>query len=248
MRIALLTIVFALVASAQDTATFAVSSVKPSARVVGPDYNNRFVFEPGALSARNATLRRLIAEAYAVQVRQVVGPAWLDQNEYDLDAKAGGPATRAQLRAMLPPLLTERFGVKQHRETRKLKVYVLVVDKGGPKIQPVEAGKGDADPAWPRFHGELNRFADLLAVQLTMSMPDDPTRPGLAAATPATVLDRTNLSGVYEFDADIRPDGSDVLTLWQRKLKEKLGLRLDSTTADVPVLVVDDAAKVPAAN
>jgi uncharacterized protein (TIGR03435 family) len=233
---------------AQDAgSTFAVSSVKPSASLVGPDYNNRFVFEPGALSARNATLRRLIAEAYGLQVRQVAGPAWLDRNEYDLDAKAGSPATPAQLRAMLPSLLAERFGLEQHRETRKLKVYELVVDKGGPKIQPVEGGAVNA-ATWPRFHGELSRFADLLAVQLTISLPDDATRPGLAAATPAEVLDRTNLSGVYEFEVDIRPDGSDTFTLWQRQLREKLGLRLVSATADVPILVVDRAAQVPAAN
>jgi uncharacterized protein (TIGR03435 family) len=230
---------------AQDIPSFAVASVKPSARTVGPDYNNRFAFEPGAIAARNATLRRLIAEAYGLQLRQVVGPAWLDQNEYDLDAKAGRPAGPAQLRAMLPALLAERFGLKQHRETRKLKVYELVVDKGGPKIQPVESN-GATD--WPRFHGELNRFADLLAVQLAIATPSDPTRPGLATATPLPVLDRTNLPGVYEFDVDVRPDGSDMLTLWQRKLKEKLGLRLDSATADVPVLVVDEASKVPAAN
>jgi uncharacterized protein (TIGR03435 family) len=228
--------------------TFAVASVKPSAHPVGPDYNNRFVFEPGAIAARNATLRRLIAEAYGLQVRQVVGPAWLDQNEYDLDAKADGPATPAELRAMLPALLAERFALKQHRETRKLKVYELVVDKGGPKVQPLEESAANAVAEWPRFHGELKRFADLLAVQLTISTPADPTSPALATAAPASVLDRTNLPGVYEFNVDVRPDGSDMLTLWQRVLKEKLGLRLDSTTADVPVLVVDDAVKVPAAN
>jgi len=151
---------------------------------------------------------------------------------------------------MLPALLAERFALKQHREARKLKVYELVVDKGGPKIQPLEGDAANTVAAWPRFHGELRRFADLLAVQLSIlgASSDDPASPNRATAAPAPVLDRTNLSGIYEFDADIRPDGSDVFTLWQRKLKEKLGLRLDSTTADVPVLVVDDAAKVPTAN
>jgi uncharacterized protein (TIGR03435 family) len=248
MRLATLFLLASAVWAQDAATTFAVASVKPSASLVGPDYNNRLIFEPGALSARNATLRRLIAEAYGLQLRQVVGPAWLDRNEYDLDAKAGSPATPAQLRAMLAALLAERFGLDQHRETRKLKVYELVVDKGGPKIQPVEAGAANAAATWPRFHRELSRFADLLAVQLTVSLPDDPTRPGLAAATPAQVLDRTNLSDVYEFDVDVRPDGSDLFTLWQRRLREELGLRLVSTTADVPVLVVDRAAQVPAAN
>jgi uncharacterized protein (TIGR03435 family) len=70
--------------------TFDVASVKPSQRHVGPDYNNQLALSPSGVTARNATLRLLVSQAYRLQVRQVLGPSWLDENEYDIEARAGG--------------------------------------------------------------------------------------------------------------------------------------------------------------
>ena len=84
---------------------FDVASVKPSQHIVGPDYNNQLTYSPDGLTARNVTLKRLIAEAYGLQLSQVSGPNWLDQNEYDIGAKAGGVGTREQMAPMLRSLL-----------------------------------------------------------------------------------------------------------------------------------------------
>lgn len=92
--------------------TFEVASVKPSEHPVGPDYNNQLRVSPSGFSARNTTLRRLISEAYRVQLLQVVGPAWLDQNEYDVEARFNGPAAADTLRPMLRALLADRFHLK----------------------------------------------------------------------------------------------------------------------------------------
>ena len=41
------------------------------------------------------------------------------------------------------------------------------------------------------------------------------------------MLDRTGLEGVYDFAVDIKPEpGSDMFILWQRYLREKMGLRI----------------------
>jgi uncharacterized protein (TIGR03435 family) len=62
-------------------------------------------------------------------------------------------------------------------------------------------------------------------------------------------LDKTGLPGIYDFGVDIRPEpGSDMFTLWQRVLKDQMGLRLESRRGDVDVLVVDGAERVPTAN
>ena len=45
---------------------------------------------------------------------------------FDLDARAGSNATNEQAVLMLRALLTERFGLKAHPETRQLPVYSLV--------------------------------------------------------------------------------------------------------------------------
>jgi uncharacterized protein (TIGR03435 family) len=245
MRIALFAGTLALMCGAAfGQAAFETASVKASGSVVGPDANNRLVYAPGAFSARNATLRRLIAEGWHLQLRQVIGPGWLDRNEYDVDAKAAGPVTKEQVAAMLRALLAERFSLKQHPETRELRMYELVVDKGGPKIQPVRAGDTPG-----RFRGEMRQLADILAIQLTIAIPDDPTRPGVAGGTPVPVLDKTGLAGVYDFDVDIRPEpGADMFALWQRVLQERMGLRIVGRRGAVEVVVVDSASQAPTVN
>jgi hypothetical protein len=51
------------VAQRPDTTEFDIASVKFSEHQAGPDYNNQLAFSPAGLTARNVTLRRLVAEA-----------------------------------------------------------------------------------------------------------------------------------------------------------------------------------------
>ena len=228
---------------------FELASVKLSQKPVGPDSNNRLTYERAGVKFRNATLRCLVAEAYGLQLNQVLGPSWLDQREYDIEAKADGPTAKEQLRLMLRTLLTERFKLVQHRETKELRAYELVIDKAGLKIQSIEDGEVPGTTAGHRFRGDFRRLADLLAVQLTIYVSDDPTRPGRASGPPPPVLDKTGLPGTYEFGLDINPEpGSDTFAVWQRFLKDKVGLRIDSRKGPVDVLVVDGAERVPIAN
>ncbi len=74
--------------TATQKMSFDVASVKASQRLVGPDYNNQLTFLPRGITGRNVTLRKLAAAAYHLQLNQIVGQSWLDQNEYDLQAQA----------------------------------------------------------------------------------------------------------------------------------------------------------------
>jgi uncharacterized protein (TIGR03435 family) len=231
--------------------SFDVVSVKPSSNLVGPDYNNQLTFSPSGITGKNVTLKRLIAEAYHLQLNQVSGPNWLDRNEYEIEAKSERSVGRDQLVLMLQPLLAERFNLKQHRETRSMKVYQLVTGKAGPKIRPVKDGDLSKPAGGFHFHGDLRQFADLLAVQLSIpeSADPDPTRPQIAAGPPIPVMDKTGLAGTYDFSVDLKPEiGTSVFTVWQRVLQEQLGLRMESNKGNVPVIVVDSALQVPTAN
>jgi uncharacterized protein (TIGR03435 family) len=42
--------------------------------------------------------------------------------------------------------------------------------------------------------------------------------------------------------------GTDGFTGWKRVLEDQLGLKIASQRADVPMIVVEDAAKIPVAN
>jgi uncharacterized protein (TIGR03435 family) len=236
-------------AQIEDAAAFDIASAKLSEHQVGPDYNNQLVFSPAGLSARNATLRRLVSEAYGVQLRQVIGPNWLDQNEYDIEARAGHSVAREELDRMLRTLLAQRFDLKQHGETREMRVYELVVDRAGPKIQTMNDGGTPKNGGGLRFRGEMHQFADFLSVQLSIPVSDNPSQPAIAGGPMVAVIDKTGLTGTYDFSVDIAPElGSDMLTVWQRALPERLGLRLEARRGQLRVIVIDSAARTPTAN
>lgn len=192
MRTGLAFVAFSVVAFAQP-ATFEVASVKANLRPVGPDYNNQITISPSQLIGRNVTLRRMVAEARGVQMNQVVGPRWLDENEYEIEARAGTEVSRGLLRSMLLALLAERFHLREHAEQSTRRAYELIVDKGGPKTDLTKGGGPATSNGGFPFHGGMRELADLIAAQLTISAPTDPTRPGMAGGPPPIVLDKTDL-------------------------------------------------------
>lgn len=224
---------------------FEVASLKPSPRAAGKDARGEVVFAPNGLRARNVSLAALICAAWSVEPSQVSGPGWLDLDEFDLDARSAAPVPADRSRLMLRALLAERFRLVLRRETKEISAFTLVIDKGGPKLQP----RSDAAPPPGRrgFHGDMRQFANLLSVQLSIPATNDPTRPAVAAGPPVPVVDRTGLPGVYDFDFEFKPDGSDPLTLWQRILRDQLGLRLDRRKIEAVLLVVEHADRTPAA-
>ena len=229
--------------------SFEVASVRSSAREVGPDYNNKINQSPGEFSARNATLQRLIAEAWQCQLKQVIGPPWLDRNEYDIQARLPEGTDTSHEPAMLRGLLADRFGLKTHKETRHQQAYVLMVADGGPKIHPAREGDPVHSGQGMSFRGTMREFADLLAVQFSMPAPADPRTPVKAGGPARLVLDNTGLQGIYDFSVDVRPEmGTDAFTQWKRVLAEQFGLKIESRQAEVPVVVVDEADKTPTEN
>lgn len=250
-RPALLLFALGTIACAQTPATpsFEVASVRPSDHEVGPDYNNQITYAPSSFTGHNVTLKRLIAEAWHCQLDQVAGPPWLDHNEYDITARMPEGATHEQISLMLRSLLADRFRLKQHMDTRQMRVYELETAKGGPKIHPVDAGSAAPAGSGLHFRGDMREFADLLAIQFSMPAPGDPGTPVKAGGTRTPVLDKTGMQGTYEFSADIRPEmGTDMFSGWKRVLEDQLGLTIESRKDSVAVLVVDGAAKAPAAN
>jgi len=234
---------------------FAVASLKPSQNIVGRDARGRFVTGPDRLSARNVSLKDLIVEAYHVQPYQVSGgPRWLDSDEFDVDAKADGSVSKEELRRMLQTLVTGRFQLSLHRETRDTRMYALIVDKQGPRIQPAKeeenSSGGSANAGPSHFHGDLQQLANLISIQLTIPpLSDDPTRPSVASGAPIPVVDQTGLQGIYDIHVEIRPEaGGDMFTLWQRVLEDQLGLKLESRRGPAEFLVIDRAQRMPAAN
>lgn len=230
--------------------SFEVASVRPSQHEIGPDYNNQISVSGDRYVGKNVTLKRLVAEAWQCQMNQVTGPLWIERNEYDVEARVPPGAERQKIALMLRSLLAERFHLKEHSETREMRVYELTVGKNGSKIQAQKPGAGDdAAGSGFHFHGNMRQFADLLAVQFSIPAASDPNTPVRAGGTMIPVLDKTGLQGTYDFSVDQRPEpGTDAFTGWKRTLEDQLGLEIESRKGEVPFIVVDDAEKMPSAN
>jgi len=228
---------------------FDVASVRQCQHTVGPDYNNQLTYSPNGLTARNVTLQRLVAEAYGLRLTQVSGPGWLDQNEYDIDARTAGANTREQMAGMLRSLLAGRFNLVEHSEVREMRVYELIVDKSGPKIHPLKDGESSTIQSGFHFHGDMREFADLLTVQFSIPAANNPSEPARAGGPQIPVVNKTGLAGTFDFSVDMRPElGTDAFTLWQRALQSQLGLSIESRKESLAILVVDSAAKIPTEN
>jgi uncharacterized protein (TIGR03435 family) len=104
---------------------------------------------PGGLFVTsNTSLRLLITWAYDIGDERLTGaPGWLDSARFDVVAKASDPnLVRGQLQLMVQTLLAERFKLRIHRERKELPMYILELDRGGPKVHVLDAGAGWLPP------------------------------------------------------------------------------------------------------
>ena len=232
--------------------TFEVASVKQS-RSDSSSSGSGFTRDPNGgyvgFAATNSSLQQCIKWAYAVEAYQISGPAWLDQDRYDIVAKASTSVSGKQIKLMLRALLKERFDLKLHTETRQLAVYALVVGRNAPKLHEVKAGPG-----------RITEGRGLLSAQKT-------TMPQLAEALSQVmgrpVLDATELRGSFDFTLKWTADdnqlasgpgesqfpnpGTSGPSIFSA-IQQQLGLKLQARRSGVDILIVDEAQKVPTEN
>ncbi|HXE06373.1 MAG TPA: TIGR03435 family protein [Acidobacteriaceae bacterium] len=244
---------------------FDVISVKPDSR---GGSGIRSGFTPDGVSVTNAPLHLLLTQAYGVSDDQLIGePSWSRTDRFDIQAKvaqADVPKLKAlnfdQRRIQAQQILTERFGLRLHHETRDLPEYILVVAKGGPKLA---AASQNSDRPMPpgdtgSFRMSTNPAGHTLQAQ---GAPLEGLLPLLCNETGRTVIDKTGLSGHYDFTLTwAPPSGGDAAGVAQpatssgdagpalfTALEEQLGLKLESTKGPVDVLVIDHVER-PAEN
>jgi bla regulator protein blaR1 len=246
---------------------FEVASVKRTAKNCGPGSPCpvMIMYQPGGgLRVAGVPLKVLIGFAYDVRDFQISGgPAWIDTDRFDINAKADSrddadnlPADPSQLsdqqritrtertRERVRNLLADRFQLIIRRETKERQVYALVVAKGGPKLQESKEG---------------NRLMRMGRGMVS----GQGVEPGFLASTLSgqlgrPVIDKTGLTGRYDIDLRWTPDpgqgaegpfgplpgvpdpnGPSIFTA----LTEQLGLRLESAKGPAEVLVIDRLEK-----
>jgi uncharacterized protein (TIGR03435 family) len=221
---------------------FEVVSVKPTPkeRLNRPEdlqgKNNRLVTGGFPVSF-------LIGWSYQIHHAKIVGlPAWATdwESAYDIEARAAASVSQGQCRLLARTLLSDRFALVAHRETRKSKGYTLVtLDHGARLAKLVAAGEfvariNDQILADGPDEGGLSmsRLAEMLG--------------GHPALGFVPVIDRTGLPGRYGFRLTFSArDGDDRSSIFTA-LRDQLGLKLQPTELPVEFLIIDRIEKADA--
>ena len=215
-----------------------------------------YTYPGGRVAFRGCTLQYLIEQAFNFQAFQVSGgPAWMQDERYDIDAKppASSKSSKSippypkappneEQRQMLQSVLVERFQLRYHRETREGPVYLLV--KGNKALKLVDSKDKNAYPWAGGIRGGMI-VGDGLA-GINESMEDLAKR--LSRYLGGPVLDRTGLSGSFDFRSEYSSDDElpDVITMILASVRD-IGLKLEASKGPVDGIVIEHAEK-PSAN
>ena len=234
----------------------------------------------------------LLRQALQKPDYQIVGaPDWMDTDRYSIIAKPPEGVPPTAISVLLTNLLKDRFQLATHLETREQPVFHLVMARSdgrlGPNIKPTSpecqatitekaaaakasVGRGGAPPVIPTLPGPddpvpcgffripVGRVAasGFAIAQLTPTLADLTGRP---------VIDKTGVTGLYDFtlkyapelvrvagpfgllsprrpvapDTPADPDTPDLFTAVQ----EQLGLKLESARGLVEMVVIDNIEK-----
>ena len=228
---------------------FEVASVRPHVSgSPGSTGSTGIQEDAGQIQIENLSLRTLIAISFNLKGQeQLVGPGWLSGVTFDIVAKPPAGYKREPLQYLLRNLLTERFKLTVHHETRPISAFALVVAKGGSKLH---------ESAGPRTY-HTGRQGLIEGNQWSMTELAD----ALAGLLGDPVANQTGLRAIYDLKLEWTPDaalgspnsanteaaaepGPSLFTA----LQEQLGLRLESKKVAAEVVVVDHMERAPSEN
>ena len=186
--------------------SFDVISVKPAKAGGGPGMGMAMGVRitPDGFTASNLPAHFLLMQGFKVNDNQIFGePGWLKNERWDIEAKVAGEdvATLSKLtfdqrQSMFQQVLTDRFALKLHHETREMPVYALVVAKGGSKLteskpDPNAPGGATTGPGRRMMMGRGRLDGQATTIDFLVS--------ALSGQAGRTIIDKTGLTGRYDF-------------------------------------------------
>jgi bla regulator protein BlaR1 len=230
------------------------------------------------ITTTNFTLHGLIRSAYGLGDDQISGgPSWINSERYDIEAKIDksvaedlqklSPDQRVlERKRMLQALLTDRFKLTLHRESKELPVYELTIANSGSKLQEAKPGdtysNGLKGPGGRPLGAGIILFTQESGQEVAQAVPIATLVMILSKKLGnRIVVDKTGLTGKYDFTlrwpsvesqpATGGPQGIDSpessASPIFKAIQDQLGLRLVPQRDPVEVLVIDHAEQ-PAQN
>jgi uncharacterized protein (TIGR03435 family) len=183
-------------------------------------------------------------------------PDWVISTRFTIEARAAGNSTKDQFRLMMQSFLAERFHLAVHYETHEIPVYALSLVSPGksgaqlhrhtdnPPCNPAEF-EPTQNPCGNAYMGPVSATGHRLlqSRNIPMALFADYLFTISSGAVDRLVIDRTGLSGGFDFTLDFLPDDplhSDPQgPTFVDALHEQLGLKLQPAKAPVQILRID---------
>lgn len=159
---------------------------------------------------------------------------------------------------MLQKLLADRFHLVVHREEKVMKVYAIVIAKGGHKLK---GAQGPGDPVCIPSIGQDNVYHrechNMTMAELAEQLPS--YAPRFFDGRP--MVDSTGLNGAWDFRLDWTPLSGGLAGLQAapgaefdsgttifRTMEKNLGLKLEQREQPMTIIVIDQVDRVPTEN
>jgi len=232
--------------------------------------------DPGHVAWGQVVLRTLVAYAWRVKDFDVSGPRWIDNPYWTVTASYPPNTTEDQFREMVKNLLTDRFHLKAHAETKGVTGLELTVPPRGLKISPttdsdfaiVAPGARPidkdgfpllrSDTAFATVTTDTDDAIRMTFRQVTMSFLAGRLNDvavgrtaGLQARSGSAIfVDKTGLTDKFNFHLEVsgNADVGASITSISQAVEKQLGLRLHVTKTSVDRFVVDHVDPVPTPN
>jgi uncharacterized protein (TIGR03435 family) len=173
------------------------------------------------------TLKVAIATAYDVPAARVIGPPWLGETRYSINAVLGIDQAD-NFRPLLQHELQQRLGLETHVDVRPFEVFVLTAGDS-PRL---ERSAGSGPSTWISKHDVRMRGVTMLDVASALQ--------GILGRP---VIDETAIRGTYDMEFGW---GEDRVRSVTATLRDRFGLRLSPGTRDMDALIVDRIRRDPA--
>jgi uncharacterized protein (TIGR03435 family) len=233
---------------------FEVTTIRPNR---SGDAQGGAFFEPGRFVAKNATVKMLIAYAYAVKDFQISGgPSWMDSERFDITAKEDESVSvdrqklpwkqyREQLDLMVQAMLADRFHLRVVHQPKEASILALVKAPSGSKLVRSTRNSYEAD-----FRGHRGQ---LIATGVSLAQLAD-VLSWMPEVGSRKVVDQTGIEGTFDLTLRwsweqspeaggapeiVQPDAPSMFNAVQ----EQLGLRLQATKGPLDYLVVQQVER-----
>lgn len=188
----------------------------------------------GRFTWRAAPFIAVLAYAYETTSPAIDGTVPLEPL-YDIDATFEARATPREIKEMVKHLLTDRFALRVHNETRGMPHFRLVIEAGGHRLgaaaNQTEALAG-AQPASGRIEVFSRQGWHFVGRRVTVRH----IAAALAERLGVPVVDATGIDGTYDVDVVQQVDSSRTLL---EAVPRQLGLKLEQAVGHVDVVVIE---------